>query len=253
MNRIKNVCDIFICELKILFGENRFGFALYGSAAMDDFQDGFSDIDILVLTEDEVSKKQADTLLYLRQKLVDKYNEPFFRLLEGVIVNKDAFFNEKDSNAVYWGTGGERITDKPSFMPFDIICLKEYGQILYGSDFKYLLNDFSPDTIRKQIIHTYNTVKQHGVITESKKSAGWFSYIARSLFTLETGKITSKSAALCWAAENNHYTDALLRLIISIRQGADYTASMKNSGETIASLDQHLKSFNKVLESWLGI
>ena len=43
---------------------------LYGSVASDDFRPGWSDIDILVLTEKQITEEQAETLVSLRQTML---------------------------------------------------------------------------------------------------------------------------------------------------------------------------------------
>ena len=43
---------------------------LYGSAALDDFRPGWSDVDLLVLTREEISEAQAERLVGLRQELL---------------------------------------------------------------------------------------------------------------------------------------------------------------------------------------
>ncbi len=47
---------------------------LYGSVVFDDFQLGWSDIDILVLTQNRISAAQAEKLVTLRQAMLE--NDP---------------------------------------------------------------------------------------------------------------------------------------------------------------------------------
>ena len=92
---------------------------LYGSAALDDFQFGWSDIDILVLTENQISPAQAERLVHLRQKLAAREPEnPYYRLFEGGMLRFSAFFKDTPDTVVYWGTSGERITDRYVFDSF---------------------------------------------------------------------------------------------------------------------------------------
>ena len=63
---------------------------LYGSVVLDDFHLGWSDIDLLVLTESPITAEQARTLLTLRQTLTEKEpGNPYYRLFEGIIAPLD--------------------------------------------------------------------------------------------------------------------------------------------------------------------
>ena len=52
--------------------ENTPSIYLYGSVVLDDFRLGWSDIDILVLTEKQISSEQAEHLVHLRQELTGR-------------------------------------------------------------------------------------------------------------------------------------------------------------------------------------
>lgn len=67
-----------------ILADNKPTIYLFGSVALNDFKPGWSDIDILVLTESEITKQQAVTLAGLRQTLMQRYaNNPYFGLFEG--------------------------------------------------------------------------------------------------------------------------------------------------------------------------
>lgn len=134
--KIKEICETFIKELEEVLGEGNFHFLLLGSAAMNAFNYGYSDIDIIVLTKDSLSDVLIDKLLYFRQELVKKYDDEYFRLLEGIIVKKSDFLIDKNSLTVYWGTSGERIKTDIPHMSFDILSILDYGILMYGDDFR---------------------------------------------------------------------------------------------------------------------
>ena len=99
-------------EIKYVLADNKSTIYLFGSVALDDFKLGWSDIDIAVLTEHEISEQKAETLVGLRQAMLERYpSNPYFRLFEGGMLSADAFLNGKNERTVYWGTSGQRITD----------------------------------------------------------------------------------------------------------------------------------------------
>lgn len=94
---------------------------LYGSMTLGDFRFGWSDIDILVLTNKKISSDEAQKLLNLRSSMLNK--EPcnlYYRLFEGGFLSLNSFLTGYSDNVVYWGSGKERITDTYKLNSFDI-------------------------------------------------------------------------------------------------------------------------------------
>ena len=99
--------------IKGVLKDNLLSVYVYGSAVLDDFRLGWSDIDILVLTKDECKIQCAEKLVFLRQELL-KANpkNKFYRSFEGAILSLSGFLNGVKTNVIYWGTTGERIRDE---------------------------------------------------------------------------------------------------------------------------------------------
>lgn len=60
-------------EIVSVLSNNKPSIYLYGSVVLDDFKLGWSDIDILVLTEAEITEEQASKLVNLRQDMLEQY------------------------------------------------------------------------------------------------------------------------------------------------------------------------------------
>lgn len=77
--------EIFSSEVQNYLGDNNCTIYLYGSVALDDFRFGWSDIDILCLTERPLHDEVSDRLVNLRQALL-KINRiiPITVLLKGL-------------------------------------------------------------------------------------------------------------------------------------------------------------------------
>lgn len=107
-----------ICEI---LAENSPSIYLYGSCVLDDFRFGWSDIDLLVLTQERISPPQAQALVTLRQKLSEReMDNPYYRFFEGGMLTLQAFLSGTPDCVVYWGTSGQRITD--TYL-FDSFCM----------------------------------------------------------------------------------------------------------------------------------
>ena len=109
---LKEAIQIMADEIVTILADNKTTIYLYGSVALDDFKLGWSDIDILVLTEYEITEQQSEELVGLRQSLLERYpGNMYFRLFEGGMLSAEAFFLNENDRTVYWGTSGQRITD----------------------------------------------------------------------------------------------------------------------------------------------
>lgn len=178
---------------------------LYGSSVLDDFRLGWSDIDILVLTNKQISEEQAQKLVKLRQTMLEKEpGNPYYQSFEGAMLMLDALISKSSDRVVYWGTSGERITNTYMFDSFGMAELIESGILLYGCDIRSRLNAPNFTDLYADIKHHYKTIRKYVRKTEhSLYSFGWMLDIARCLYTLRTGKIIAKTAAADWALENN--------------------------------------------------
>jgi len=185
-------------EIVSILADNKPIIYLFGSVVFDDFKLGWSDIDIIVLTEREIPERQADILVGLRQAMLEHYPcNPYFRLFEGGMLSVDAFLNGKNERTVYWGTSGQRITDNFKMDSFGMAELLDNGILVYGEDIRDRITYPTYAQIREDIVHHVRTAREHGT------SVGWLLDIARGIYTLRTGKVISKTAAGEWALENN--------------------------------------------------
>lgn len=224
---------------------------LYGSVVLEDFKLGWSDIDILCLTEKTITDEQANKLVNLRKELLDEYiGNLYFRLFEGGFLTLDAFINDIPDTVVYWGTSGQRITSKYNFDPFSMIELKENGYLLYGDDVRNKFSYPTNDDIKKAVINHYNTIRKYAVTTNrSLYSGGWLLDIARCIFTLRTGKIIAKTKAGKWALENNLVPDVeIMKKVINIREEPNKYKYDDEIMKWTERLGEYIQSFADVLE-----
>lgn len=224
---------------------------LYGSVVLDDFKLGWSDIDILVLTQKSISKPQAKELVELRQAMLAKEpNNPYYRSFEGGMLTLDAFISAKKDTVVYWGTSGERITDKYYFDSFSMTELLERGKLLYGDDVRneLILPPFS--MLYADVRHHYETIRKYVQKADrSLYSFGWVLDIARCLYTLRTGKIIAKTEAAVWALENGLCPNPdVLRYALQIRREPLKHKSNEQTFDYAETLAEPIQRFADVLE-----
>ena len=199
---------------------------IYGSLALGDFRPGWSDIDILVLTEKEITEGQAGRLVNLRQVMLEgEPRNPYYRSFEGGMLSLDAFRLGEKSRVVYWGTSGERITDSYGFDSFSMRELLESGILIWGDDVRDGLPRPTFDELRADVRRHYEAIRKYaGETDRSFYSFGWFLDISRCLYTLRTGGIIAKTAAGEWALKENlcPCADALARAVEVRKEPAKY-------------------------------
>ena len=227
---------------------------MYGSSALNDFQLGWSDIDILVLTDRQITENQAKMLVGLRQAMLEREpGNPYYRCFEGGMLTLDAFLRKGTDRVVYWGTSGERITDSYLFDSFCMTELIESGVLLFGKDIRPQLKVPTFDDLYADVRHHYETIRKYARKTgRSFYSFGWMLDIARCIYTLHTGRIIAKTEAGEWALENNLCPDTdALRIVLKVRRNPlDYKDNIQilDYAETLA---EPIQRFADVLEKEL--
>ncbi len=224
---------------------------IYGSSALDDFRLGWSDIDLLVLTEKEISELKAEKLVHLRQDLLKtEPDNPYYRSFEGGMLTKKAFDSKSPDRVVYWGTSGERITDQ---YDFDAFCMEELlksGVHLYGKDVRGEMKAPGFECLLSGVKRHHETIQKYaGSTKRSLYTFGWMLDIARCIYTLRMGSIISKTKAAEWALENDLCPDAdALSLALTVRKNPLKYKCDEEIFDTAETMTDAIYRFNEVLK-----
>ena len=208
-------------RLSAMLGENLCALYLYGSAASGDYREGWSDMDILALTEQSLSVEMAESLVGLRQRLCTETGEPRYRAFEGGILSLSAFLKGTPEPVVYWGTSGERVMDRYELNALNRLDLLRHGILLAGADVRDSIPCPTYAQLRENIRCHYETIRRYGKTPGANFYAfGWLFDIARCLYTLETGEILPKTQAGEWALAQN-------RCPIPVREALQYALTVR--------------------------
>ena len=242
-----------IKEISSILEGRVYGAWLYGSVVFDDFRPGWSDIDFVMLVNEPISEKQAERLLMLRQNMLKK--EPgnmYYRCFEGVIANVNEYRSQAFQRLVYWGTSGQRITDRYTPDPFSLFELAKYGKRVYG-DKEWILSAPDNEELAAAVREHYDCIRKYAVETdESIYSCGWLLDIARCIYTLRNGDVISKTQAGLWAIGEHLFSDeAPLRKTIEIRQNPLLYKDRKEIRQWLKGLGPVVQSYADVLEQEL--
>ena len=224
---------------------------LYGSAVLDDFRLGWSDIDLLVLTLDLITESQAQALLTLRQTLSGREPEnPYYRLFEGIIASLNEYRGRTFERLVYWGTSGQRVTDHYQLDVFAQYELAKYGKAVYGQADRSLFPPPGRNELTAAVRAHYASIRKYAVETnESLYSCGWLLDIARCIYTLRYQNVIAKTKAGLWAMEEHIFADeAPLRKTLLIRQNPLLYRDREDVKQWLKSLGPTVQQYADVLE-----
>ena len=222
---------------------------LYGSVVLNDFRPGWSDIDFLALASEPISQEQANTLLMLRQTLSARFkSNPFYRYFEGIIVNIEEYQSGSYSRLVYWGTTGQRITNRHNSDVFARYELAKYGKSVFGSADPGIFTVPDKSEMRAAIFQYYDAIRRFALETdESLYSCGWLLDIARCVYTLRHHDVIGKTEAGLWALKTHLFPDEQpLERALAIRQAP---LAFKDRPET----RQWLKSLGPVVQRYADV
>lgn len=243
-------------EISSILQGNEPSIYLYGSSVLNDFRLGWSDIDILVLTYKQITEEQAKKLVGLRQAMLKKGpGNLYYRSFEGGMLTLDAFLTGRADCVVYWGTGGEKITNHYVLDSFGMVELIESSVLLYGNDIRTQLKAPEFSELYADVKHHYKTIRKFAQKTgRSIYSFGWILDIARCIYTLRTGKIIAKTDAADWALENNLCPDPdALRIALEVRRSPLKRKEDKRIFDYAETLAEPIQRFADVLEKELYI
>ena len=230
---------------------------LYGSAVLNDFHLGWSDIDLIVLTRAAITQRQAEQLLTLRQALSAREpGNPYYRCFEGVLVSLEEYRAGRFTRVVYWGTSGQRITDRCDVDAFARQELAFHGRRVYGEGDRSLFSPPSQAELTAAVRRHYEGIRACAVQTDdSLYACGWLLDIARCIYSMRYHDVIAKTRAGEWAlAEKIFDDDAALRRALKIRRQPlaykdrpETKAWLKSLGPTVQRYADALK------REWSGI
>ena len=251
MNRAIGIFTKRICDV---LADKADGIYLFGSAVLDDYRHGWSDIDILCLTNAPLSDGEAESLVGLRQTLLaEEPDDPYFRRFEGAVLPLEGFLTGNETKTVYWGTSGQRITDSWSFDVFSMFGLIKHGRLLYGTDRRAMFPLPSYEELRGGVREHCETIRRYARETDERLySCGWLLDISRCIFTLRYGDVIAKTAAGEWALGEKLCPDgSALRRTLEVRRDPLKYKDSAETREWLCSLGPTVQRYADVLENEL--
>lgn len=207
---INEILDILLTHVKKILQDQLVGMYIFGLLANGDF-DQHSDIDILFVTEQSISKEVFQKLFELHER-ISTIDSPWAIQLEVSYIPKDALrrYDPANNRHPHIDRGpGEHLhmmQHDPDWIVQRYI-LRERGITVTGPDPKTLIDPVSPADLRWAVSEILQNWFRHFLDDPAPlKSRGYQSYtvltMCRILYTYEHGEIISKPAAAAWAKQN---------------------------------------------------
>jgi predicted nucleotidyltransferase len=250
---VNKILDVLFSNVKEILGHKFIGMYLYGSLANSDF-DGHSNIDVLIVTDGELSESTFSALQALHKR-INKVDSPWATQIEASYIPQIALrhFDPTDKLHPHMDRGDNEVLHL-MFHENDWIVqrhiLRERGIAIEGPDLQSLIDPVSPDDLRRAVVNVLPLWTQPILANPSLiNKRGYQSYcvltLCRMLYTLKHGQIFSKPAAANWALENLDPKWGLLieRALIG-RQTPNLEADPEDINDTL-SMMQYVLSQTK--------
>jgi predicted nucleotidyltransferase len=207
---VNQILNLMLSNVQEILEDQFIGMYLFGSLANGDF-DEYSDIDVLVVTEGEISKSAFSALLELHKK-INQLDSPWALQIEASYIPRKALrrFDPTDNSHPHMDRGNDEVLH---MMPHEsdwIVqrhILRERGIVITGPALQELIDPVSQDELRRAVVNvlplwTRSILEDPSLI----KRRGYQSYcvltLCRMLYTLEHGGVLSKPRAATWAMKN---------------------------------------------------
>ena len=247
---VNEILNILLAKVEAILGNQWIGMYLFGSLANGGF-DAHSDIDVLVVTDGEISNTQFDALKKMHTQ-INQFDSPWAIQLEVSYIPHNALRRFDPGNKVHphMDRGTNEVLHMKSHESDWIIqryLLRERGVLVTGPDLKTLIDPIAPSELRQAVIDELPLWADYLLDHQSTlKSRGYQSFcvlsFCRMLYTLQNKAILSKQAAAEWAIGtlDERWKPLIQRAVVG-RQHPEMEASAEDIRETLEMLQYLLE------------
>jgi hypothetical protein len=239
---VNDLIAITLEAAQAVLGDQFIGMYLDGSLTSGDF-DAASDIDFVVVTQDDVSGDLFLKLGVMHDRIA-AVDSPWAIQLEGSYISQPAIRRYDPAHAMHPNIErglGERLkmVDHDETWAVHRHVLRERGIALVGPDLRAMIDPVSEEELRRAMHKLLNGWGRNILDNpQSLSSGGYQSYVVlslcRALFTLQTGRVASKPFAAAWAKEHLDGKWApLIERAIEGRHHSDLQADPHDIKETL--------------------
>lgn len=222
---------------KRVFSDKLLGYYAYGSLVWGDFDEHTSDIDTLCLIGSEVTAEELTLLRAMHEEIIRKYPEWDNRIevhyapAEGLKRFRTVAFNMANISP---GEPLHMIAADTEWID-EWYLVREYAVPLFGGDPKEVIPYISSEEFVKQIKGYALSFRDRVKICKDGYSRAYaILTVCRALYTVRTGKQTSKPAAAKWAMEFLPKYSGLLEAALARRRERDFSTIDSSENHALA-------------------
>ena len=203
-----------LAQLQRVLGDNLLGVYLYGSLVMGDFDDGLSDVDLLVATARHINQTEFEALHRVHQGIVAG-DKQWDNRLEIAYVSRDALQSTKTkSSKMGIISPGEpfHIVDSEFGWLMNWYMVREHGVTLLGPPPQDIIEDIHKDDFVKAVKGHLYYLRDYVDGVQHQGGQGYVILtMCRGLHTLRHGEQLSKKQAAEWAEKELPQWATLIR------------------------------------------
>jgi hypothetical protein len=191
--------SILLEEISNILGKDFLGMYLHGSLALKDFVPERSDLDIVIVLQDELSKDQLMSINIMHEKLILD-NIPYSDRMECTYIPVNSLKKYSQDKAYFHclHVGGNFYID--GFGIIEKHVLREKGIVIRGSDPKTFIKPVNEKDLKNAANESLKVwwlpkLKDHALLMNDDYQVYAILTMCRAFYTIKTGEITSKSKA----------------------------------------------------------
>lgn len=214
---IENLLNNYTSGCINILGDNLVGIYLSGSLSYGDFEPGRSDIDLFVITSDNLSDKQFEKLDDLHKEIFKKY--PNWKNRIEISYTPLSLLNEIDppkESRPYLGAGVfHREATYGNEWLINNYQIRESGRTLYGIDYKELIDPIPMELIVEACRKDFEKewlplLKDDSKLQDPHIQSYVVLNICRILYTIKNHELASKKKSSDWVKKNYSEWDKLI-------------------------------------------
>ena len=202
---VNRFLQVFLAQVQTVLGGQFIGLYLYGSLASGDFVPARSDIDFLVVTAGELPAGVISALENMHARLWAT-GAKWALKLEGSYITQAALrrYNPEDGPFPCINEGKFYLTRHESDWVLQRHILRESGVAVAGPDIRPLIDPVSPDDIRAAVLgylrEWWQPMLRNPERLQSREYQAYATLsMCRALYTLQHGRVASKTDSARWA------------------------------------------------------
>jgi hypothetical protein len=226
-NEVKDLLQEVLQKLQASLLERFIGLYVGGSIANNSFNSNTSDIDCYIIITEPLPKSGIPQIEAIHHELYSSHN-PYAKKIEASYIAQNDLWNFNPKNKrPYFNEGKLYLAPYGNNFIIELLMLREKGITISGPAIKDLIKEISPEELQlaiKKNLDEYWQVMLTDLVKLNRSDYQVFAVftMCRTLYSLETGSIASKTNAAQWVInKNNAAWSDLIRQAIAWEPGLE--------------------------------